>query len=150
MLGYNECLAAFPLRLDVFSREQRTRRMNLQLLRHGIGTRAASRAAGFLLAAWMVGAGLGAGAQVATRTHLSVASEGHGTTFTAKVGDVAGNPATSGTVSFETARGSLGSAFVENGAAELTVDKLPQGTRTVTTAYSGSEEYAASSSGISM
>jgi len=135
------------LRLEVF-REQRILRMNLQLLRHGIGTRAASKAAGYLLAVWMVG--LGAWAQVATRTHVSVASETRGTTFTVKVDDVAGNPASGGTVSFETAKGSLGSAFVENGAAELTVDKLPQGTRTVTTAYSGSEEYAASSSGISM
>jgi hypothetical protein len=139
----------FPSRLDVFLREQRNRRMNLQLLRHGIGTRATGKAAGFLLAAWMVGAGLGAGAQVATRTHLSVASDVHGSTFTAKVGDVAGNPATSGTVSFETAKGSLGSAFVESGAATLTVDKLPQGIRTVTAAYSGSEGYAASASGVS-
>ncbi|HEX3472107.1 MAG TPA: Ig-like domain-containing protein [Silvibacterium sp.] len=97
----------------------------------------------------MAGAALGAWAQVATRTHLSVASDGHGTTFTAKVGDVAGNPATSGTVSFETAKGSLGSAFVENGAATLTLDKLPQGTQTVTAAYSGSEGYAASASAVS-
>jgi len=123
--------------------------MNLQLLRHGIGTRATGKATGFLLAAWMVGAGLGAGAQVATRTHLLVASDAHGSTFTAKVDDVAGNPATSGTLSFETVKGSLGSAFVENGAATLSVDKLPQGTRTVTAAYSGSEGYAASAAGVS-
>jgi hypothetical protein len=97
----------------------------------------------------MAGAALGAWAQVATRTHLSVASDGHRTTFIAKVGDVAGNPATSGTVSFETAKGSLGSAFVENGAATLTLDKLPQGTQTVTAAYSGSEGYAASASAVS-
>src|SRR5271168_1438659 len=132
-----------------FFREQRIRRMNLQLLRHGIGTRAASKAAGYLLTVWMVSAGLSAWAQMATRTHVSVASETRGTTFTAKVGDIAGNPANSGSVSFETARGSLGSAFVENGAAELTVDKLPQGIRTVTAAYSGSEGYAASSSRMS-
>ncbi len=124
--------------------------MNLQLLRHGIGTRAASKAAGYLLAVWMVGAGLGAWAQVATRTHVSVVSEARGTTFTAKVGDVAGNPANGGTVSFETAKGSLGSALVENGAAELTVDKLPQGMRMVTASYSGSEGFAASATGVSM
>ena len=124
--------------------------MNLRLLRHGIGTRAASKAAGYLLGVWMVGAGLGAWAQVATRTHVSMAPEARGTTFTAKVGDIAGNPANSGTVSFETAKGSLGSAFVENGAATLTVDKLPQGTRTVTATYSGSDGFAASSSGLSI
>ncbi len=124
--------------------------MNLQLLRHRIGTRAASKAVGYLLALWMVGAGLSAWAQVATRTHLSVASETPGTKFTARVGDIAGNAANSGTVSFETARGSLGSAFVENGAAELTVDKLPQGTRTVTAVYSGSEGYGVSSSALSI
>src|SRR5271154_200743 len=126
-----------------FFREQRIRRMNLQLLRHGIGTRAASKAAGYLLAVWMVGAGPGAWAQVATRTHVSVESEARGTTFMAKVGDIAGTPANGGTVSFETAKGSLGSAFVESGAAELTVDKVPQGTRMVTAAYSGSEGFAA-------
>src|SRR5271165_6033753 len=75
VLGYNECLAAVPAAAGRFFREQRIRRMNLQLLRHGIGTRAASKAAGYLLAVWMVGAGLGAWAQVATRTHVSVAAE---------------------------------------------------------------------------
>ena len=115
--------------------------MSLQLLRHVIGSRAA-KATGFLLAVWMVAAA--AGAQVATRTHLSVASLAQGATFTAKVADVTGNPATSGTVSFETAKGSLGSAFVENGVATLTVDKLPQGTGLVTANYSSGTDYAAS------
>src|SRR5271170_7122888 len=78
-------------------REQRIRRMNLQLLRHCIGARAASKVAGYLLAVWIVGAGLNAWAQLATRTHLSVTSEARGTTFTAKVGDIAGNPANGGT-----------------------------------------------------
>jgi hypothetical protein len=84
--------------------------MSLRLLRHVIGSRAA-KATGFFLAVWMVAAA--AGAQVATRTHLSVAAVGQGATFTAKVADVAGNPATDGAVSFATAKGSLGSAFVE-------------------------------------
>lgn len=117
--------------------------MSLQLLRHVIGSRAA-KATGFFLAVWMVAAA--AGAQVATRTHLSVASLAQGVTFTAKVADVAGNPATSGTVSFETAKGSLGSAFVENGVATLTVEKLPQGTGLVTANYSSGTGYAASAS----
>ena len=139
----------FPSRLDVFLREQRNRRMNLQLLRHGIGTRATGKAAGFLLAAWMVGAGWAPGRKWPPGPIFRLRRNVHGSTFTAKVGDIAGNPATSGTVSFETAKGSLGSAFVENGAATLTVDKLPQGIRTVTAAYSGSKGYAASAAGVS-
>jgi hypothetical protein len=115
--------------------------MSLQLLKHVIGSRAA-KATGFFLAVWMVAAA--AGAQVATRTHLSVASVGQGATFTAKVADVAGNPATAGAVSFETAKGSLGSAVVEDGVATLTVEKLPQGTGAVTASYSGGASYTAS------
>jgi hypothetical protein len=117
--------------------------MSLRLLRHVIGSRAA-KATGFFLAVWMVAAA--AGAQVATRTHLSVAAVGQGATFTAKVADVAGNPATDGAVSFATAKGSLGSAFVEEGVATLTVEKLPQGTESVTASYSGGTSYAASAS----
>jgi len=117
--------------------------MNLQLLRHGIGSRAA-KATGFLVVVWMLTAG--AGAQVATRTQLSVAPMGQGATFTAKVADVEGNPAKDGAVSFETAKGSLGSAFVENGVATLTVEKLPQGTQSVTASYSGDASNAASAS----
>jgi Bacterial Ig-like domain (group 3) len=122
--------------------------MNLQLLKHGIGTRAAGKAAGFAFAVWMFGMGFGAWAQVATRTHLTATSEAQATTYTAKVSDVSGNPATTGTVSFGTAKGSLGSAFVENGAATLKLDKLPVGTQTVTATYSGSAAYAASASNI--
>ena len=115
--------------------------MSLELLRQGIGSRAA-KAAGLVLAVCLAAAA--AGAQVATRTHLSVAQAGQGATFTAKVADVAGNPASDGSVSFETARGSLGSAFVENGVATLTVEKLPQGTGSITASYSGGQNYAAS------
>ena len=115
--------------------------MSLELLRQGIGSWAA-KAAGLVLAVWLTAAA--AGAQVATRTHLSVAQVGQGATFSAKVADVAGNPATQGSVSFETAKGSLGSAFVENGVATLTVEKLPQGTGSVTASYSGATGYAAS------
>ena len=115
--------------------------MSLELLRQGIGSRAA-KAAGLVLAVCLAAAT--AGAQVATRTHLSVAQVGQGATFTAKVADVAGNPASNGSVSFVTAKGSLGSAFVENGVATLTVEKLPQGTGSVTASYSGGESYGAS------
>jgi len=115
--------------------------MSLELLRQGIGSRAA-KAAGLVLAVWLTAAA--AGAQMATRTQLSVAQDGHGAIFTAKVADVAGNPATSGAVSFETTKGSLGSAFVENGVATLTVEKVPQGTGSVMASYSGATGYAAS------
>lgn len=115
--------------------------MSLELLREGIGSRAA-KAAGLVLAVCMAVAA--AGAQVATRTHLSVAQLGQGATFTANVVDVEGNPASNGSVSFVTAGGSLGSAFVENGVATLTVDKLPQGMSGVTASYSGGTGYAAS------
>jgi len=115
--------------------------MSLQFLKYGIGTRAV-KAAGWVLAVLTMAAV--ASAQVATRTHLAVSSEGRQATLTAKVADVAGNPASDGTVSFETAKGSVGSAFVENGSATLLLDKLPKGTRTVTAVYSGSEGYAAS------
>jgi hypothetical protein len=115
--------------------------MSLQLVRDGIGSRAV-KAAGFLLAVWMIAAG--AGAQVATRTHVSVTLADKGATLTATVTDVSGNPAQNGTVSFETAQGSVGSAFVENGTATLKVDKLPQGTRSVTAAYSGNPGLGAS------
>ena len=115
--------------------------MNLQLVRDGIGSRAA-KAAGVLLTVWMA-ASL-AGAQVATQIHLAISPAGKGATVTAAVADVAGNPAQQGTVSFETAQGSVGSAVVENGTATLKVDKLPEGTRSVTAAYSGAEGLAAS------
>jgi hypothetical protein len=124
-----------------FLREQRTRRMSLELLREGIGSRAA-KAAGLVLAVWLTVAA--AGAQVTTRTHLSVAPVGQGATFTANVADVEGNPANSGSVSFVSAKGSLGSAFVANGVATLTIEKLPQGTGSVTASYSGGTGYAAS------
>jgi hypothetical protein len=117
--------------------------MNLQFLRRGIGIRPA-KAAGLVLAVWLAGAGASVWAQMATRTHVSFAPIGNGATFTAKVGDITGHPATDGTVSFATERGSLGSAVVKDGEATLTVDKLPQGMRSVTAAYSGSAGFAAS------
>jgi len=115
--------------------------MSLQLVRDGIGSRA-GKAAGVLLTVWMMA--VGADAQLATRTHLSVSPREKGATLTATVADVTGNPAKSGTVAFETARGQLGSAFVENGVATLTLEKLPQGTRSVTAEYSGGGALAAS------
>lgn len=122
--------------------------MNLQLLRHGIRTRTGLqtglRAAGFALASLMISTGLSAQTQVATHTQLSVASAKQ-ITLTAKVNAMTGSAASGGTVNFETAAGSIGSATVENGVATLNVDALPPGTKNVTAVYQGSEGFSASS-----
>jgi hypothetical protein len=90
--------------------------MNLQWLRHGNRTRTGVRAAGLALAALMISTGAGAWGQAATRTQLSASHQAQGgataTVFTAKVADVSGDPVSSGIVSFETAKGSIGSAVV--------------------------------------
>src|ERR1700734_936510 len=104
---YNENLAGYRFLL----REQRIRRMNLQLLRHGIGRPILRWIAGLAFALSM---GI-AQAQGATHTQLTVASGDHGITYTAHVNDIAGKPATDGVISLESAHGSLGSAFVNNG-----------------------------------
>jgi hypothetical protein len=104
--------------------------MNLQLLRHGIVP--------------IVFSILGmAQAQVATHTQLASSSADHGVTFTANVADSVGNPATDGVVTFENAQGkSLGSAFVNNGQATLTLDQQASGG--VYAVYSGSQSFRAS------
>lgn len=124
--------------------------MNLQLLRYGTGTRAGIRAAGFALA---LGMALSASAQQApSRIQVSAASEAQGagtqTTFSAHVSDATGAPATDGEVSIETKQGSLGSAFVHDGVATLTVDHLPQGTQEVTAVYTGSEHLSTSAASV--
>ena len=109
--------------------------MNLQLLRHGIG-----RLAG--LALLMGFAGL-AQAQVATHTQLTTATSGRGVTYTARISDIAGNPATGGIVTLVNAKGaSLGSAFVKNGEAAVTLDQQPSGQ--LYADYSGSRDFRAS------
>lgn len=109
--------------------------MNLQLLRHGIG-----RLAG--LALLLSFAGL-AQAQVATHTQLTTATNEHGVTYTAKVSDIAGNPAAGGTVTLVNAKGaSLGSAFVNNGEAAVTLNQQPSGQ--IYADYSGSQNFRAS------
>ena len=129
-------------------REQRIRRMNLQWLRDSNCTRTGIKGAGLALAALMISTGGSAWAQVATRTQLSALHEGLNsasqTVFTAKVADVSGNAVSSGTVSFETAKGSIGSAVVENGSATLRVDNLPPATTNVTAVYHGNDSYSSS------
>src|SRR6185437_8557218 len=114
---------------------ERIRRMNLQLLRHGIG-----RLAGLALAISLAGL---AQAQVATHTQLTSAAGEHGITYTARISDIAGNPATGGTVTLVNAKGaSLGSAFVKNGEAAITLDQQPSGQ--LYADYSGSQNFRAS------
>jgi hypothetical protein len=104
--------------------------MNLQLLRHAIVPVVVS----------LVGV---AQAQVATHTQLTSAGSDHGVTVTASIGDSVGNPATDGIVTFENAQGaSLGSAFVKNGEATLTLDQQASGQ--VYAVYSGSQSFRAS------
>jgi Bacterial Ig-like domain (group 3) len=114
--------------------------MILQLLRHGIGRPTLRRVAGLAFVFSILGM---AQAQVATHTQLTSASTGHGVTFTAQVSDVSGNPATDGVVTFENAQGaSLGSAFVKNGEASLTLDQQSSGS--IYADYSGSPGFRAS------
>jgi hypothetical protein len=113
--------------------------MNLQLLRHGIGRPTLRRVAGLAFVFSILGI---AQAQVATHTQLASARGDHGVTYTAKISDIAGNPATDGVISLENAQGSLGSAFVKNGEATLTLDQQPAGR--IDAVYSGSESFRAS------
>ncbi|MBB6146882.1 hypothetical protein HNQ77_004863 [Silvibacterium bohemicum] len=130
--------------------------MNLQWLRHGNCTRTGIKGAGLALAALMISTwtctGANAWAQIATRIQLSTAqqsaSDSPQTVFTAKVADVSGSPVNTGTVSFESAKGSIGSAVVENGAATLTVDSLPPAANSITAVYQGSANYASSSAAV--
>ena len=90
-------------------------------------------------------------AQVATRTQVSVQKSDGALSFTAKVADASGAPVSEGSVSFETARGSLGSVFVKDGSATLNVNNPPQWAKTVTAVYHGVAAFAgsAASAGVS-
>lgn len=110
--------------------------MNLQLLRHGI-----SRLAGLAILTGILGL---AQAQVVTHTQLTSAAGDHGITFTAKVSDAVGNPATDGSVTLKNSQGaSFGSAFIKDGEADLTIDQPISGP--VYAVYSGSPGFRASS-----
>jgi hypothetical protein len=81
-------------------------------------------------------------AQVATRTQV-VAQRSDGVlSFTARVSDAGGAPVSEGSVSFETAKGSLGSVFVREGSATLNLTNPPQWARTVTAVYHGDSAFA--------
>jgi len=85
---------------------------------------------------------LPAHAQVPTRIQVSAERAGGVLSFTANVSDVSGAPVSEGSVSFETAKGSLGSVFVHDGSAALHLTDPPQWLRTVTAVYHGTDNFA--------
>jgi Bacterial Ig-like domain (group 3) len=89
-------------------------------------------------------------AQVATRTQLATQQEAGVLTLTAKVADVQGAPISEGAVSFETTKGSLGSVFVEDGAATLNLKNPPAWAQTITAVYHGDTAFADSSAGAAV
>ena len=103
-----------------------------------------------LLTCFFLGAiGSNAGAQVATRTQVSAETSGSGALqLTAKVADVGGSAVSEGSVSFETAKGSLGSVFVQKGQATLHLTNPPVWARSVTAVYHGDTSFAASSASV--
>ena len=103
-----------------------------------------------LFACLILGAtGLNAEAQVATRTQVSAETSGGGVlSLTAKVADVGGAAVSEGSVSFETAKGSLGSVFVQDGRATLRLTNPPAWARSVTAVYHGDTAFAASTASV--
>jgi hypothetical protein len=104
--------------------------------------------AGILACATILTAG--ASAQVATRTQLSAQQEQGVLTLTAKVGDIGGSGLSEGSVSFETAKGSLGSVFVQDGVATLNLTNPPAWASTVTAVYHGDTAFANSAATTSI
>jgi hypothetical protein len=118
------------------------------LFRKHIATRLAVRATvstGILACFAAFGAAPAAHAQAATRIQLATQSNGGVRSFTATVNGVDGQPVSEGSVSFETAKGSLGSVFVHNGTATLNLTNPPAWARTVTAVYHGDTAFASSS-----
>ena len=95
-------------------------------------------------------AALPAQAQVATRTQITAQRNDGVLSLTANVADATGESVSEGSVSFETANGSLGSVFVREGAATLNLTNPPQWAKTVTAVYHGDAAFAdsAASTGV--
>ena len=83
-------------------------------------------------------------AQATTRIQISAQRDDGALALTAKVADVGGAPVSEGSVSFETAKGSLGSVFVRDGSATLNVNNPPQWAKTITAVYHGDAAFAGS------
>ncbi|MGA7522719.1 MAG: Ig-like domain repeat protein [Acidobacteriaceae bacterium] len=101
---------------------------------------------GLLTLLFLGAIGWTAEAQVATRTQVSAETSGGGVlSLTATVADFGGAAVSEGSVSFETAKGSLGSVFVQDGEATLHLTNPPTWARSVTAVYHGDAAFAASS-----
>lgn len=88
--------------------------------------------------------------QLATRTQLST-EQNHGVlSLNVKVTDVQGQPVDDGSVSFETAKGSLGSVFVHNGWGALNLTNAPAWARSVTAVYHGTDALTPSAASASV
>ncbi|MGC2297244.1 MAG: Ig-like domain-containing protein [Acidobacteriaceae bacterium] len=83
-------------------------------------------------------------AQATTRIQISAQRDDGALALTAKVADVGGAPVSEGSVSFETAKGSLGSVFVRDGSATLNVNNPPQWAKSITAVYHGDAAFAGS------
>lgn len=88
--------------------------------------------------------------QLATRTLLSTEQSSGVLSLSAKVMDVQGQPVQDGSVSFETANGSLGSVFVHNGWAALNLTHAPSWARSVTAVYHGTDTLQPSAASASV
>ncbi len=89
-------------------------------------------------------------AQVATRTQVTTREMNGALSFTVRVADALGAPVSQGSVSFETAKGSLGSVFLNDGSATLNLTNPPRWAKTVTAVYHGDASFAdsAASTGV--
>ncbi|MFY9747293.1 MAG: Ig-like domain repeat protein [Acidobacteriaceae bacterium] len=99
---------------------------------------------GLLTCLSILSTGAAGQAQVATRTQVSVEKSDGALSFTARVAEVEGGAVSEGSVSFETARGSLGSVFVRDGSATLNLSNPPQWAKTVTAVYHGDAAFSGS------
>lgn len=88
--------------------------------------------------------------QVATRTQISTQQNDGVLSLSAKVVDLQSQPVSEGSVSFETAKGSLGSVFVHDGWATLNLTNPPSWARSVTAVYHGDDAFAASAASASV
>lgn len=119
----------------------------ISLFRKCIASRLAVRAAvstGVLACLALAGAP-GARAQAPTRMQLASQREQGVLSLTVDVNDVQGDPVSGGSVSFESSKGSLGSAFVRNGVAALNLTNAPAWIRNVTAVYHGDADFAPAS-----
>lgn len=119
----------------------------ISLFRKHIASRLAVRAIvslGILASCGALAAAAQAQAAAPTRTQLDSQRQNGVLSFTATVYDVQGQPVSEGSVSFETARGSLGSVFVRDGLATLNLKNPPAWARTVTAVYHGDNAFASS------